>query len=119
MTNNHVIKDADKVSVTLQDGTVLPAKIIGRDSRTDLGVIKIEGKTPFPTVAFGNSDKARVGDRVLAIGNPFGLSGTVTSGIVSSRGRDINHGLYDDYIQTDAPSIEAIRAARFLISMVG
>ncbi len=119
VTNNHVIKDADKVSVTLQDGTVLPAKIIGRDSRTDLGVIKIEGKTPFPTVAFGNSDKARVGDRVLAIGNPFGLSGTVTSGIVSSRGRDINHGLYDDYIQTDAPSIEAIRAARFLISMVG
>ncbi|WP_336946998.1 Do family serine endopeptidase [Asaia sp. HN010] len=102
VTNNHVIKDADKVSVTLQDGTVLPAKIVGRDSRTDLGVIKIEGKTPFPTVSFGDSDKARVGDRVLAIGNPFGLSGTVTSGIVSSRGRDINHGLYDDYIQTDA-----------------
>ena len=102
VTNNHVIKDADKVSVTLQDGTVLPAKIVGRDSRTDLAVIKIESKTPFPTVPFGDSDKARVGDRVLAIGNPFGLSGTVTSGIVSSRGRDINHGLYDDYIQTDA-----------------
>lgn len=102
VTNNHVIKDADKVSVTLQDGTVLPARIVGRDSRTDLAVIKIDGKTPFPTVAFGDSDKARVGDRVLAIGNPFGLSGTVTNGIVSSRGRDINHGLYDDYIQTDA-----------------
>lgn len=102
VTNNHVIKDADKVSVTLQDGTVLPAKIVGRDSRTDLAVIKIESKSALPTVPFGDSDKARVGDRVLAIGNPFGLSGTVTSGIVSSRGRDINHGLYDDYIQTDA-----------------
>ncbi|WP_367160838.1 Do family serine endopeptidase [Kozakia baliensis] len=102
VTNNHVVKDADKVSVTLQDDTVLPAKIIGRDGRTDLAVLKVESPKPLPTVSFGDSDKARVGDRVLAIGNPFGLSGTVTSGIVSSRGRDINHGLYDDYIQTDA-----------------
>nr|WP_317134977.1 Do family serine endopeptidase [Brytella acorum] len=103
VTNNHVVKDADQVSVTLQDDTVLKAHIIGRDSRTDLAVIKVDPPHPLPTVAFGDSDKARVGDWVLAIGNPFGLAGTVTAGIVSSRGRSIDRGAYDDFIQTDAP----------------
>ncbi|AQS88780.1 endopeptidase DegP/Do [Neoasaia chiangmaiensis NBRC 101099] len=103
VTNNHVVKDADQVSVTLQDDTVLKAHIVGRDSRTDLAVIKVDAPHPLPTVPFGNSDTARVGDWVLAIGNPFGLSGTVTSGIVSSRGRSIDRGVYDDFIQTDAP----------------
>ncbi|WP_370648431.1 DegQ family serine endoprotease [Acidomonas methanolica] len=103
VTNNHVVKDADQVSVTLQDDTVLKARIVGRDSRTDLAVIKVDAPHPLPTVAFGNSDAARVGDWVLAIGNPFGLSGTVTAGIVSSRGRSIEHDAYDDFIQTDAP----------------
>jgi len=102
VTNNHVVKDADKVSVTLQDNTVLPAKIVGRDAGTDLALLKVESKTPLPYVPLGDSDRARVGDWVLAIGNPFGLSGTVTAGIVSSRGRDIKSGLYDDFIQTDA-----------------
>lgn len=102
VTNEHVIHNADKISVTLQDGTILPAHIIGRDHRTDLAVLRVkpEGKLPF--VTFGNSDAARTGDRVVAIGNPFGLSGTVTSGIISSRSRDIHHGLYNDYLQTDA-----------------
>lgn len=103
VTNNHVVKDADHVSVTLQDDTVLKAKIIGRDSKTDLAVIKVESPHPLPTVPFGDSDTARVGDWVLAIGNPFGLSGTVTAGIVSSRGRSIERDAYDDFIQTDAP----------------
>lgn len=102
VTNNHVVAEADTVSVTLQDNTVLPAKIVGRDPSTDLALLKVESKTPLPAVPFGDSDTARVGDWVLAIGNPFGLSGTVTAGIVSSRGRDIQAGLYDDFIQTDA-----------------
>ncbi len=101
-TNNHVIRHADKITVTLQDNTVLPAKLIGHDERTDLAVLKVTSPTPLPFVSFGDSDTARVGNWVLAIGNPFGLSGTVTAGIVSSRSRNIDQGPYDDFIQTDA-----------------
>ncbi|MFT8644089.1 DegQ family serine endoprotease [Gluconacetobacter sp.] len=103
VTNNHVIRHADQITVTLQDNTVLKAKLIGHDDRTDLAVLKVETSHPLPAVVFGDSDHARVGDWVLAIGNPFGLSGTVTAGIISSRGRNIEQGPYDDFIQTDAP----------------
>jgi len=102
VTNEHVIHNADKISVTLQDGTILPAHIIGRDHRTDLAVLRVKPDGKLPAVTFGDSDTARTGDKVVAIGNPFGLSGTVTSGIISSRSRDIHHGLYNDYLQTDA-----------------
>ncbi|QHI95948.1 Do family serine endopeptidase [Aristophania vespae] len=102
VTNNHVIDNADQVSVTLHDGTELPAKIIGRDSQVDLAVLQVQSAHPLPHVILGHSDEARIGDMVLAIGNPFGLSGTVTSGIISSRKRNVAHGLYDDFIQTDA-----------------
>jgi serine protease Do len=103
VTNNHVIADADEIRVRLQDDTEFEAKILGRDPKTDLAVLKIEpGKTKLTSVSFGDSDKLRVGDWVVAIGNPFGLGGTVTAGIVSARGRDINQGPYDDFIQTDA-----------------
>ena len=103
ITNNHVIADADEVKIRLQDETEFKAKILGRDPKTDLAVLSIDpGKTKLSAVAFGDSDKLRVGDWVVAIGNPFGLGGTVTAGIVSARGRDINQGPYDDFIQTDA-----------------
>ena len=105
VTNNHVIDGADEITVTLQDNTSLKAKLIGRDERVDLAVLQVtppKGKT-LTAVAWGNSDTARVGDWVVAIGDPFGLGGTVTAGIVSARGRDINQGPYDDFIQTDAP----------------
>ena len=105
VTNNHVIEGADEINVILQDNTTLKAKLLGRDERTDLAVLQVTppaGKTLTP-VQFGDSDTARVGDWVLAIGDPFGLGGTVTAGIVSARGRDINQGPYDDFIQTDAP----------------
>jgi serine protease Do len=105
VTNNHVIENADEITVTLQDDTSLKAKLIGRDERTDLAVLQVippKGKT-LTAVQWGDSDTARVGDWVLAIGDPFGLGGTVTAGIVSARGRDINQGPYDDFIQTDAP----------------
>ena len=103
VTNNHVVKDADEVFVVLNDDTELEAKIIGVDDKTDLAVLKVEPKTPLTAVPFGDSDGARVGDWVIAIGNPLGFGGTVTAGIVSARGRDINSGPYDNYIQTDAP----------------
>ncbi|ATJ90304.1 serine protease [Acetobacter senegalensis] len=103
VTNNHVIRHADKITVTLQDNTVLTARAVGHDDRTDLALLKVDSKKPLPAVHFGDSDKRRVGDWVLAIGNPFGLSGTVTAGIISSRGRNIDQGPYDDFIQTDAP----------------
>ena len=103
VTNNHVIDDADQIMVTLNDGTALPAKLIGRDQKTDLALLKVKPKKPLPAAHFGDSDKARVGDWVIAIGNPFGLGSTVTAGIVSARNRDINAGPYDDFIQTDAP----------------
>ncbi len=103
VTNNHVIKGADLITVTLQDDTVLKARLLGHDDKTDLALLKVEPAHPLPAVAFGDSDKARVGDWVMAIGNPFGLSGTVTAGIVSSRGRSFDNGPYDEFIQTDAP----------------
>ena len=103
VTNNHVINGAEEITVTLQDNTVLKAKLIGHDDRTDLALLQVHTDRKLPSVSFGDSDKSRVGDWVLAIGNPFGLSGTVTAGIVSSRGRDIQQGPYDDFIQTDAP----------------
>jgi serine protease Do len=102
VTNNHVIDGADEISVTLQDNTTLKATLIGHDDRTDLAVLQVHPDKPLPAVHFGDSDKSRVGDWVLAIGNPFGLGGTVTAGIVSARGRDIQQGPYDDFIQTDA-----------------
>lgn len=103
VTNNHVIADADEISVKLHDDTVFQATLVGRDPKVDLALLKIEpGKKPLTPVPFGNSDDARVGDWVLAIGNPFGFGGTVTAGIVSARARDINAGPYDDFIQTDA-----------------
>ncbi|HVY14713.1 MAG TPA: DegQ family serine endoprotease [Rhodopila sp.] len=102
VTNNHVIEGADEVSVTLQDNTILKAKIVGRDESGDLALLKVDAGKPLPTVSFGDSSTMRVGDWVLAIGNPFGLGGTVTAGIVSARGRDIHQGQYDDFIQTDA-----------------
>ncbi len=103
VTNNHVIQDADEITVILQDDTNLPATVIGRDKKTDLAVLKVDSKKPLQPVTWGDSDKIRVGDWILAIGNPFGLGGTVTAGIISARARDINSGPYDDYLQTDAP----------------
>ncbi|MEJ1978275.1 MAG: DegQ family serine endoprotease [Acetobacteraceae bacterium] len=103
VTNNHVIEGADEITVTLHDGTSLKAKLIGHDDRTDVAVLQVKSDKPLPAVAFADSDTARVGDWVLAIGNPFGLGGSVTAGIVSARGRDIRQGPYDDFIQTDAP----------------
>lgn len=103
VTNNHVIAQADEIKVRLQDDTEFEATLLGRDPKTDIAVLKINpGKTKLTAVSFGDSDKLRVGDWVVAIGNPFGLGGTVTAGIVSARGRDINQGPYDDFIQTDA-----------------
>ncbi len=102
VTNNHVVDGASKVMVTLDDGRELPARIVGRDARTDLAVLKVEADGPLPHLALGDSDKARVGDWVVAVGNPFGLGGTVTTGIVSARGRAIGAGPYDDFLQVDA-----------------
>ena len=102
VTNNHVVGQADSVKVELADGRQLPARVVGTDPKTDLALIKIEAGGDLPTVAFGNSDQLRVGEWVLAMGNPFGLGGTATAGIVSARGRQIGAGPYDDFIQTDA-----------------
>jgi serine protease Do len=103
VTNNHVVGDAAKVQVILQDKTKYTARIVGRDPKTDLAVLKIKADQPLPYVTFGDSSAAQVGDWVMAVGNPFGLGGTVTTGIVSARGRDINEGPYDDFLQIDAP----------------
>ena len=102
VTNNHVIMDADEVYVILHDDTRMKAEIVGRDAKTDLAVLKVHTDKKLPSVSFGDSTTARVGDWVLAIGNPFGLGGTVTAGIISARGRDIQAGDYDNFIQTDA-----------------
>jgi len=102
VTNNHVIEDADQISVILEDDTVLEARLIGRDEKVDIALLKVEAKKDLPVVSWGNSNNSRVGDWVIAIGNPFGLSGTVTTGIISARSRDIRAGQYDDFIQTDA-----------------
>jgi len=103
VTNNHVIADADEITVTLQDDTNFKAEVVGRDTKTDLALLRIKSAKPLAAVKFGDSDQTRVGDWVLAIGNPFGLGGTVTAGILSARAREINAGPYDDFLQTDAP----------------
>src|SRR5215208_4524545 len=102
ITNNHVISDADEINVILNNGDKLKAEIIGRDQKTDLAVLRVKPDKPLKAVKFGDSDTLRIGEWVLAIGNPFGLGGSVTAGIVSARNRDINSGPYDSYIQTDA-----------------
>ena len=102
VTNDHVIAEAGEITVTLHDDTKLPAKAVGRDARTDLAVLKVAFEKPLAAAVFGDSAELRVGEWVLVIGNPFGLGGTVTAGIVSARHRDINSGPYDDFIQTDA-----------------
>ncbi|MBI5260306.1 MAG: Do family serine endopeptidase [Bradyrhizobium sp.] len=102
VTNNHVVDGADKVEVTTDDGKTYTAKVIGTDQRTDLALIKVEGGSNFPFAKLSDG-KPRIGDWVLAVGNPFGLGGTVTAGIVSAMGRDIGNGPYDDFIQIDAP----------------
>ena len=102
VTNNHVVDGAQKVEVTTDDGKVHTAKVIGTDPRTDLALIKVDGISNFPYAKLSEGT-ARIGDWVLAVGNPFGLGGTVTAGIVSARGRDIGNGPYDDFIQIDAP----------------
>ena len=101
VTNNHVVDHAKTVQVVTDDGKILNAKVIGTDPKTDLALIKVEG-SDFPFVKFADRDP-RIGDWVIAVGNPFGLGGTVTAGVVSARGRDIGSGPYDDYIQIDAP----------------
>src|SRR5665213_1628920 len=102
VTNNHVIADSDEVDVILNDGTNIKAEVIGKDTKTDLALLRFKPPHPVKAVKFGDSDKLRLGEWVIAIGNPFSLGGTVTAGIVSARNRDIQSGPYDNYIQTDA-----------------
>jgi len=102
VTNNHVIANAEQITVTLSDDSTLQAEVIGRDAVSDLALLKVEPKAPLTAANWGDSTKTRVGDWVLAIGNPFGLGGTVTSGIISATARDIHSGPYDDFLQTDA-----------------
>ena len=102
VTNFHVVAGAEEIVVTLYDGAQLPARVVGADPRTDLALMRVAVEDTLPYLEFGNSDDVRVGDWVIAIGNPFGLGGTVTAGIVSARSRDINAGPYDDYLQIDA-----------------
>ncbi len=102
VTNNHVIEGADDIEVNFANGSKLKAKLIGTDTKTDLALLKVEPKKPLTAVPFGDSRAMRIGDWVMAIGNPFGLGGTVTVGIISARGRNINAGPYDNFIQTDA-----------------
>jgi serine protease Do len=102
VTNNHVIADADEITVKLHDDTELKAELVGRDTKTDVAILKVKTAKPLVAARWGDSDKARVGDWVLAIGNPFGLGGSVTAGILSARQRDIQSGPYDDFLQTDA-----------------
>jgi serine protease Do len=102
VTNNHVIADADEINVILNDGTKLKATLVGKDNKSDLALLRVHSDKPLKAVKFGDSDKLRLGEWVIAIGNPFSLGGSVTAGIVSARNRDINSGPYDNYIQTDA-----------------
>jgi len=103
VTNNHVVERAEDIKVVLEDGTEFKAEVIGKDAKTDLAVLKIEADHDFVAVELGNSEQLRIGDWVMAIGNPFGLGYTVTSGIISAKGRSLGLGAYDDFIQTDAP----------------
>src|SRR5712672_3369107 len=102
VTNNHVIADADEINIIMNDGTKFKAELVGVDKKTDLAVLRFKPNKPLTAVKFGDSDKLRLGEWVIAIGNPFSLGGTVTAGIVSARNRDIASGPYDNYIQTDA-----------------
>jgi serine protease Do len=102
VTNNHVIEDVEKITVKFNDGKELPAEVVGRDPKTDIALIRVKAEHPLFALPLGDSDGVRPGEWVVAIGNPFGLEHTVTAGIVSAKHRDIDHGLYDDYIQTDA-----------------
>jgi serine protease Do len=102
VTNNHVVNNATAVEVTMDDGKSYRARVVGTDPKTDVALLKVEGRSNFPSVNFSNNPP-RVGDWVLVVGNPFGLGGTVTAGIISARGRNIGAGPYDDYIQIDAP----------------
>jgi serine protease Do len=103
VTNNHVVGHADRIVVSLTNGTELPARVVGTDELTDIAVIKISAPGPLPSVAWGSSSQMEVGDWILAAGNPFGLGGSVTVGIISARGRDIGAGPFDDFLQLDAP----------------
>jgi serine protease Do len=103
VTNNHVVKDAKEVTVTFDDGTEKRARVLGRDPRTDIAVLKVKADHPLPAVSLGDSSTVKPGQWVIAMGNPFGLGGTVTAGIVSAKGRDIGEGPYDNFIQIDAP----------------
>lgn len=102
VTNNHVIDNASEVTIRLSDESVYPAEVVGTDPQTDLALLKIDADKPLPALALGDSDTAEVGDWVMAVGNPFGLGGTVTAGIISARGRNIQAGPYDDFLQVDA-----------------
>ncbi len=101
ITNNHVIEEADIIEVTLSDGQRLVADLVGHDEATDIAILRVKATTPLPFVSFGDSDSVRVGDWVIAIGNPFGYGGSLTAGVISARNRDIHQGNYDDFIQTD------------------
>ncbi len=103
VTNNHVVGHADKIVVSLTDGTRLPARVIGTDDLTDVALIKVDASKPLPSVQWGDSRQAEVGDWVLAAGNPFGLGGSVTAGIISASGRDLGAGPFDNFLQLDAP----------------
>ena len=103
VTNNHVVGRADEILVSLTDGRQFPAKVVGRDELTDIAVIKVVAKGPLPAVTWGDSRKVEVGDWILAAGNPFGLGGSVSAGIISAEGRDLGSGPYDNFLQIDAP----------------
>ncbi|HEY0290989.1 MAG TPA: trypsin-like peptidase domain-containing protein, partial [Hansschlegelia sp.] len=102
VTNNHVIEGADEITVNFNDGSKLVAELVGKDIKTDMAVLRVKAAKPLKAVSFGDANALRVGDWVLAVGNPFGLGGSVSAGIVSARNRNINSGPYDNFIQTDA-----------------
>ncbi|MEW5911953.1 MAG: DegQ family serine endoprotease [Thermodesulfobacteriota bacterium] len=118
LTNNHVVAEADEILVRFKDGKEYPAKVVGRDPKTDLALVKVKAGKSLPYLPMGDSDKLRVGDWVLAVGNPFGLENTVTAGIISAKGRIIGAGPYDDFLQTDA-SINPGNSGGPLINLQG